>query len=244
MTAPNQASPSTSASNAPAPGAGSSSDKKISIFIVDDHPLVRQGLAQIINAESDMQVCGEAEDAARALHLVQGKNPDLVIVDISLRGNNGLELIKNIKALQHNLPILVFSMHDETIYAQRALRAGARAYVMKQESADKIITAIRRIMSGDIYVSNRVADQVLHQMVNGSGDPSGSPIDRLSDRELEVIQLIGSGLSTREIAASLNLSVKTIESHRAHIKEKLNLRNATELVQFSVQWVEQENARG
>jgi len=226
---------------APRPG---SSEKKTAVFIVDDHPLVRQGLAQVINGETDMMVCGEAEDAPKALHLVNTKDPDLVIVDISLRGNNGLELIKNIKALKHNLPILVFSMHDETVYAQRALRAGARAYVMKQESADKIVTAIRRIMSGDIYVSNRVADQVLHQLVNGSGDPSGSPVDRLSDRELEVIQLIGRGLSTREIASSLNLSVKTIESHRAHIKEKLNLRNATELVQFSVQWVEQENARG
>jgi len=217
--------------------------KKISIFLVDDHPLVRQGLGQVIGAEFDMVICGEAESAAKALHGIEVKKPDLVIVDISLRGNNGLELIKNIKAIHHNLPILVFSMHDECVYAQRALRAGARAYVMKQESADKIIMAIRRIMSGDIYVSNRVADQVLHQLVNGGGDPAGSPVDRLSDRELEVIQLIGRGLSTREIASSLNLSVKTIESHRAHIKEKLNLRNATELVQFSVQWVEQENSR-
>lgn len=228
----------------PIPPKPLSTDKKVAVFIVDDHPLVRQGLAQVINGETDMMVCGDAEDAPKALHAVNAKNPDLVIVDISLRGNNGLELIKNIKALKHNLPILVFSMHDETVYAQRALRAGARAYVMKQESADKIVTAIRRIMSGDIYVSNRVADQVLHQLVNGATDPGGSPVDRLSDRELEVIQLIGRGLSTREIASSLNLSVKTIESHRAHIKEKLNLRNATELVQFSVQWVEQENARG
>lgn len=241
----NERSPTPARVPAPTPARPTSTaEKKISVFIVDDHPLVRQGLAQVINAEPDMTVCGEAEDAPKALHLVNIKDPDLVIVDISLRGNNGLELIKNIKALKHNLPILVFSMHDETVYAQRALRAGARAYVMKQESADKIVTAIRRIMSGDIYVSNRVADQVLHQLVNGSGDPGGSPVDRLSDRELEVIQLIGRGLSTREIASSLNLSVKTIESHRAHIKEKLNLRNATELVQFSVQWVEQENARG
>lgn len=244
MTTPSPGNQPAGAVRTPASSPAPSSEKKISVFIVDDHPLVRQGLTQVIGAESDMHVCGEAEDAAKALHLVQTKNPDLVIVDISLRGNNGLELIKNIKALQHDLPILVFSMHDETIYAQRALRAGARAYVMKQESADKIVTAIRRIMGGDIYVSNRVADQVLHQLVNGGGDPTGSPIDRLSDRELEVIQLIGRGLSTREIASSLNLSVKTIESHRAHIKEKLNLRNATELVQFSVQWVEQENARG
>ncbi|MGH8021036.1 MAG: response regulator [Opitutaceae bacterium] len=226
-----------------APAQSSTGAKKISIFLVDDHPLVRQGLGQVIGAETDMAICGEAETAAKALSGIDAKKPDLVIVDISLRGNNGLELIKNIKAIHHNLPILVFSMHDETVYAQRALRAGARAYVMKQESADKIILAIRRIMSGDIYVSNRVADQVLHQLVSGGGDPAGSPVDRLSDRELEVIQLIGRGLSTREIAGSLNLSVKTIESHRAHIKEKLNLRNATELVQFSVQWVEQENSR-
>lgn len=218
--------------------------KKVQVYVVDDHPLVRQGLGQVINAEADMTVCGESDDAAKALHGITVKNPDLVIVDISLRGNNGLELIKNIKAIRHNIPVLVFSMHDETVYAQRALRAGARAYVMKQESADKIITAIRRIMNGDIYVSNRVADQVLHQLVSGGGDTSTSPVDRLSDRELEVIQLIGRGLSTREIASTLNLSVKTIESHRAHIKEKLNLRNATELVQFSVQWVEQENSRG
>lgn len=244
MSAPTSAKKTSVDSESTVTASKDSSDKKISIFIVDDHPLVRQGLAQIINAEADMKVCGEAEDAPKALQAVDRQKPDLIIVDISLRGNNGLELIKNIKALQHNVPILVFSMHDETVYAQRALRAGARAYVMKQESADKIITAIRRIMSGDIYVSNRVADQVLHQLVNGGGDPGGSPVDRLSDRELEVIQLIGRGLSTREIAASLNLSVKTIESHRAHIKEKLNLRNATELVQFSVQWVEQENAQG
>jgi DNA-binding NarL/FixJ family response regulator len=243
MSTPTPADKTTADSKSAAPSGKDSAANKISIFIVDDHPLVRQGLAQIINGESDMYVCGEAEDAPKALQAVEKHQPNLIIVDISLRGNNGLELIKNIKALQHNVPILVFSMHDETVYAQRALRAGARAYVMKQESADKIITAIRRIMTGDIYVSNRVADQVLHQLVNGGGDPGGSPVDRLSDRELEVIQLIGRGLSTREIAATLNLSVKTIESHRAHIKEKLNLRNATELVQFSVQWVEQENAR-
>jgi DNA-binding NarL/FixJ family response regulator len=222
----------------------SSVPKKTAVFVVDDHPLVRQGLGQIINAEPDMTVCGEAEDSAKALHGISTRNPDLVIVDISLRGNSGLELIKSIKAIRHTLPVLVFSMHDETVYAQRALRAGARAYVMKQESADKIIAAIRRVMKGEIYVSNRVADQVLHQMVAGGANPTESPVDRLSDRELEVIQMIGRGRSTREIASALNLSVKTIESHRAHIKEKLNLRNATELVQFSVQWVEKEDTTG
>ncbi len=210
------------------------------IYIVDDHPLVRQGLAQIIEKEADMEVCGEAENSPGAMKGVGETNPDVVIVDISLQGNNGLELIKNIKAVYENIPILVFSMHDETIYAQRALRAGAKAYVMKKEPSTKIVDAIHRITKGEIFVSPSVADQVLHQIVNGPNNVSTSPIDRLTDRELEVVQLIGRGLSTREIADSLNLSVKTIESHRAHVKEKLNLRNATELVQFSVQWVDQQ----
>lgn len=212
------------------------------VFIVDDHPLVRQGLTQIIGGQEDFEVCGEAEDSSSAMRGIDNTNPDVVIVDISLQGNNGLELIKNVKAIHEKLPILVFSMHDESIYAQRALRAGAKAYVMKKESSDKIVEAIRKILKGEIYVSPRVADQVLHQIVNGPSNASASPVDRLTDRELEVVQLIGRGLSTREIAESLHLSVKTIESHRAHVKEKLNLRNATELVQFSVQWVDQQDS--
>ncbi len=210
------------------------------IYIVDDHPLVRQGLSQIVANEADMEICGEAEDSPTAMKGVGDANPDAIIVDISLKGNNGLELIKNLKAIHENIPILVFSMHDETIYAQRALRAGAKAYVMKKESPSKVVEAIRKILKGEIYVSPSVADQVLHQIVNGPGNVSTSPVDRLTDRELEVVQLIGRGLSSREIAESLHLSVKTIESHRAHVKEKLNLRNATELVQFSVQWVDQQ----
>ncbi len=212
----------------------------IRVFIVDDHPLVRQGLTQIIGGQEDFEVCGEAEDSSSAMRGIENHKPDVVIVDISLQGNNGLELIKNLKAIHEKLPILVFSMHDESIYAQRALRAGAKAYVMKKESSEKIIEAIRKILKGEIYVSPRVADQVLHQIVNGPSNSAASPVDRLTDRELEVVQLIGRGLSTREIAESLHLSVKTIESHRAHVKEKLNLRNATELVQFSVQWVDQQ----
>jgi len=211
------------------------------IYIVDDHPLVRQGLSQVINNEEDMEICGEAEDAPETMKGVGPANPDVIIVDISLRANNGLELIKNLKAIHENIPILVFSMHDESIYAQRALRAGAKAFVMKKESPTKVVEAIRCIIKGEIYVSPSVADQVLHQIVNGPNNAaSTSPIDRLTDRELEVVQLIGRGLSSREIAESLNLSVKTIESHRAHVKEKLNLRNATELVQFSVQWVDHQ----
>lgn len=210
------------------------------IYIVDDHPLVRQGLTQIVANETDMEICGEAEDSPAAIRGVGEANPDAIIVDISLKGANGLELIKNLKAIHEDIPILVFSMHDETIYAQRALRAGAKAYVMKKESPSKVVDAIRKIIQGEIYVSPSVADQVLHQIVNGPGNVSTSPVDRLTDRELEVVQLIGRGLSSREIAESLHLSVKTIESHRAHVKEKLSLRNATELVQFSVQWVDRQ----
>jgi len=190
--------------------------------------------------EADMEICGEAEDSPAAIRGVGEANPDAIIVDISLKGANGLELIKNLKAIHEDIPILVFSMHDETIYAQRALRAGAKAYVMKKESPSKVVDAIRKIIQGEIYVSPSVADQVLHQIVNGPGNVSTSPVDRLTDRELEVVQLIGRGLSSREVAESLHLSVKTIESHRAHVKEKLSLRNATELVQFSVQWVDQQ----
>ena len=218
-------------------------ERKINIFLVDDHPLIRKGLSQLLGQEENMQICGEAENVPTALKGISQTGPDLVIADISLPGNNGLELIKNIKALYPHLKVLVFSMHDEIVYAQRALRAGAQAYIMKQEDVEKIKVAIRRIMGGDIYVSQKVSDQLLHQIVNGTASSSQSPVDRLSDRELEVVQSIGNGLSTREIAGSLNVSVKTIESHRAHIKGKLNLKNATELVQFSVQWVEQENSK-
>lgn len=213
---------------------------KTGIFVVDDHPLIRQGLAQLINREPDMYVCGDAEDAQRALKGIAARKPDLVIVDISLQGNNGIELTKSIKALHKGLRVMVLSMHDEDVYAQRVLRAGANAYLMKQEAPEKVIEAIRRTLRGDIYVSEKVGAQILHQIVNGN-DSYRSPIDQLSDRELEIIQLIGEGKATREIAANLNVSVKTVESHRAHIKEKLNLKNASELVQYCVQWVEREN---
>lgn len=215
---------------------------KTRVFLVDDHPLVRTGIAQLINKEPDMQVCGEAEDAPEALRGLSATNPDLVTVDISLRGYNGIELIKNIKSLHPQLPILVLSMHEEGVYAQRALRAGALAYVMKQEAPDKVLLAIRRILKGDIYVSEKVGVQMLHQIVNGGANPRASPVDRLSDRELEVTQLIGEGRTTREIASYLNVSVKTIESHRANIKDKLGLKNGPELIKFCVQWVEQQIA--
>lgn len=218
-------------------------DGKTKVFLVDDHPLMRQGVAQLIDSQTDMMVCGEAEDATSALRGIERTQPDAAIIDISLRGTNGIELIKNLKALYRFLPILVLSMHDEAVYAQRVLRAGALGYVMKQEAADKVVAALRRIMSGEIYVNERVGSQMLHQALTGRGKPNGSPIDRLSDRELEVIQAIGQGKATREIALDLNVSVKTIESHRAHIKDKMGLKNASELVKFSVQWVENEMRR-
>ncbi len=215
--------------------------RKIKIFIVDDHALMRRGLADLVNNEEDLAVCGEAEDAPTALSGVSKTSPDLLIADMSLRGSSGIELIKNVKVLHPDLPILVLSMHDENIYAQRVLRAGAKAYVMKQDAAERVLQAIRKILKGEIYVSERVGTQMLQQIVRGRSPAESSPVDRLSDRELEVVQLIGRGRTTREIAKSLNVSIKTIESHRAHLKEKLDLKNATELVQFCVQWVEQEN---
>ncbi|PTY08321.1 DNA-binding response regulator [Opitutaceae bacterium EW11] len=215
---------------------------KTRIFIVDDHPLLRRGLAELINREPDMVFIGEAEDSPSAMKAITQIKPDLVIVDISLKGYNGIELIKNIKAFDSKIQVLVLSMHDESVYAMRVLKAGAKAYVMKQEVVDKVMEAVRRIRAGKVFVSERVASRMLDQVVVG-GDPApDSPVDLLSDRELEIVNMIGSGLPTREIAAKLHISIKTVESHRARIKEKLNLQNAIQLVQFCVRWVE-EGAR-
>ena len=212
---------------------------KTRIFIVDDHPLLRRGLAELINQEADKTFCGEAEDSPTAMKLISQVKPDLVIVDISLKGYNGIELIKNIKAFDPKIQILVLSMHDESVYAMRVLRAGAKAYVMKQEVVDKVMEAVRRIRAGKVFVSERVASRMLDQVVVG-GDPApDSPVDLLSDRELEIVNMIGSGQPTREIAAKLHISIKTVESHRARIKEKLSLQNAIQLVQFCVRWVEE-----
>jgi DNA-binding NarL/FixJ family response regulator len=215
---------------------------KTRIFIVDDHALIRRGLATLIGAEADMEVCGQAEDAATALNQIIKIQPDLIIVDISLKGNSGLELIKNIKAFSPKIQILVLSMHHESIYALRVLKAGARAYVMKQDVVNKVIDAVRRIRNGQLYVSDEVANQMLNRLVSGETADDASPVAGLSDRELEIVNLIGHGMLTREIAAQLHVSIKTIETHRAHIKDKLNLRNATQLVQFCVRWVEENNA--
>jgi DNA-binding NarL/FixJ family response regulator len=216
------------------------SPKKIKdrLLLVDDHPIVRQGLAEMINQEHDLMVCGTAEDVHKALEAIDRIKPDLVIADISLKGSNGIELLKNIKIRHPRMLVLVLSMHDESLYAVRALRAGAAGYIMKQEATEKVLTAIRHVLTGEIYLSEKMEKKMMHQLVGGRTARTGSPIEDLSDRELEVFGLIGQGHGTRQIAEELHLSIKTIESHRAHIKEKLNLKNATELVQHAIQWRE------
>ena len=209
---------------------------KKTVFVVDDHPIVRQGLALLINQESDLAVCGEAEEMHSALSAIQVVIPDILIVDISLNGPDGLELLKNIRLTAPRLPVLILSMHDESIYAERALRAGANGYIMKQEATDKVLVALRRILNGEIYVSDRIANSMLRHYVRGVNPSEHSSISELTDRELEVFRLIGEGQGTRQIAKGLHLSVKTVESYQAHIKEKLSLRSARELVQHAVQW--------
>lgn len=211
---------------------------KARIVIVDDHPIMRQGLMLLINHQKDLTVCAQAEDSSQAMKAAKTMDPDMAIVDISLKEENGVELIKDMKIHYPDIPVLALSMHDESLYAERVLRAGAKGYVMKQQATEKVITAIRKVLSGQIYLSDKMAAKMVIKLVGGSGSDVGdSPIDRLSDRELEVFLLIGKGYGTREIAERLHLSVKTIETYRSHIKEKLNLAGATELLQYAIQWV-------
>jgi DNA-binding NarL/FixJ family response regulator len=206
------------------------------IFIVDDHPIVRQGLALLINRESDLDVCGDAEEANSALRRIEELKPDLIVLDISLSGPDGLDLLKTIRTRDANLPVLILSMLDEMLYAERALSAGANGYIMKQEATERVLVAIRRILDGEIYLSDRMANRMLHRFVGGNQAAEQSPIAGLTDRELEVFRLIGEGHGTRQIAEQLCISVKTVESYQAHIKEKLSLKNARELVQRAIQW--------
>jgi DNA-binding NarL/FixJ family response regulator len=225
------------------PPAKAPPDRKNRILIVDDHPLFRHGIGDLINAEADMEVCGEADNAPTALERIRQMKPDLVTVDISLRGANGIELLKSIKAENSGLPLLVLSMHDESLYALRALRAGARGYIMKQEALDRVMCAIRQVLRGDLYVSPAMSGRMIEEFVQGGTGGSGSAIaDKLTDRELEILQLIGQGHGVRQIAQELNLSAKTVETHRAHVKEKLNFQSARELARFAVQWVDQQGA--
>jgi len=210
------------------------------ILIVDDHPLVRAGFAQLIGDCPDLEVCGEAADMADALKQVDATAPDLAIIDLSLSGGSGLDLIEHIKARNKNILMLVASMHDETLYAERVLAAGARGYINKQEAQESIIQAIRQVLSGKVYLSQHMTDRLLSGMVDANREKRA--LDRLSNRELQVFELIGQGVATSQMAEQLNRSVKTIETHQAHIKKKLSLGSAHELTQRAIRWVmEQDN---
>jgi len=208
-----------------------------SVFLVDDHPLVREWLSQLIQREDDLAMCGEAEDTQEALQKIEETKPDIVVADISLKNSHGLELVKDLQVRLPLLPVLVLSMHDESLYAERVLRAGAKGYITKQEATKKILQAIRQVLSGQIYISEKMASRMVHKMVLGRSESQKSPIERLTDRELEVFQLIGRGQGTRRIAGELHLGIKTVESYRARIKEKLKLEDGTQLLQHAIQWV-------
>lgn len=205
------------------------------ILIVDDHPLVRAGLAQLIGDSPDLEICGEAGDMAEALRQVDELQPDLAIIDLSLAGGSGLDLIERVKSRNRDILMLVASMHDETLYAERVLAAGARGYINKQEAQERIILAIRRVLGGKVYLSERMTERLLSGMVDANSDKRD--IDSLSNRELQVFELIGEGVPTTRIAEQLNLSTKTIETHQAHIKKKLGLDSAHELTQRAIRWV-------
>ena len=216
---------------------------KTRILIVDDHPMMRQGLAQLVNNEPDLAVCCEVENAHQALAAIDKDPPDLVLADITLPDKSGIELIKDIQAINPGLAVLVISMHDESLYAERVLRAGGRGYIMKHEGGKKLMEAIRQVLSGKIYVSEKMSARILESF-SGRRSPGAdkSSVENLTDREFEVFQLIGQGKGTRQIAEKLHLSVKTVEVHRVNIKTKLKLQSATELIRFAVRWVEGQAA--
>jgi len=212
------------------------------ILVVDDHPIFREGLLQSINRQPDLVVCGEAENAQQALNAVRTLKPDLVLVDISIPGKSGFELVKDIQALHPEAPVLVLSMHDESLYAERVLRAGARGYIMKQEQPKKLLEAIRQVLGGKTYVSEKIAARILDVFSGRRPLGGGLPLERLTDREFEVLHLIGSGKNSHEIAKELHLSVKTVDTHRTHLKEKLKLKSALQLTRYAVCWSEGSNA--
>ncbi len=219
--------------------------QKIKILLVDDHPLVREWLTNLINQRPDFQICGETGNAPEALRLIESIKPDIAIVDISLASGSGIELIKNIKAGQPDVAVLVLSMHDELLYAERALRAGAGGYIMKSEATQKVFQAIHSVLDGEIYVSDKVAALMAKKFIAGKSAKTSSSIEQLSDRELEVFQLLGRGYNTRQIADHLRVGFKTIQGYSARIKVKLNLTTATELLREAVRWQEgRENSGG
>jgi DNA-binding NarL/FixJ family response regulator len=217
--------------------------QKNKILIVDDHPLVREWLANLINEQADLRVCGEASNAPQAFQMIGVEKPDIVIVDISLEGGSGIELIKNIKAAHPDVAMIVLSMHDESLYAERALRAGARGYIMKREATKKILQAIRAVLGGKLYISDRISDAMAEKFVDGRPTTAVSPIEQLSDRELEVFQLLGRGYSTRQIADHLRVGFKTVQTYSARLKEKLKLDNATQLLHEAIRWQESQQTK-
>jgi len=213
------------------------------VLIVDDHPIVRQGLCRVLEHEEDLAVCGEAESARDARIAIKELKPDVVIADISLKQGDGIELVRDVRAHHPRLPILVLSMHDETIYAERMLSAGANGYIMKQAASDQFLISLRRVLDGNIYVSETVGNHMIQRFATGGTHQSANPIDRLSNREMQILHMIGRGMSTRETALALNLSIKTVESHRQRIKRKLNLTTGTQLVQYAINWFSGREAR-
>ncbi len=206
------------------------------IFIVDDHPLVREWLATLINQQSDLKVCGEAGSASEGIQLIPAAKPHVAVVDISMEGGSGIELIKDLKALCPEVAVIVLSMHDEGLYRERALRAGARGYVMKREATKTILQAIRCVLEGKLYLSDKLARKLAGELVEGKKAETASPVELLSDRELEVFQLLGRGLGTRQIAEEMHVSFRTVQTFSARIKEKLNLASATELLRVAMRW--------
>lgn len=214
---------------------------KKKVYIVDDHPLMRKGMAMTLQSNIEFDVCGQAESAEEAHSEILKLKPDAAVIDISLPGMNGIELVKNLLHQMPDLKILIVSRHDEELYAERALRAGAKGYLMKLEAGEVLVSAVRQVLNGNLYLSESIGNKLLMKLASGNSPKSDNPLDLLSDRELEVFELTGQGLSTREIGEKLHISVKTVESHRANIKEKLHLDTANELMRHAVRWVEESS---
>jgi len=206
------------------------------IFLVDDHPLVREGLTNLINEQDDLMVCGEAEDSAEAIAGIARTQPDIALIDISLKNESGLELVKNLESQSPLVALIVLSMHDEALYAERALRAGARGYVMKRESTKSVLTAIRRVLEGSVYVSERVVNSMARKLALSDKKSASSPVERLSDRELEIFRLLGQGRTTSQIAGDLHLSLKTVQAYCARAKEKFGVNSLGELIRAAIRW--------
>jgi DNA-binding NarL/FixJ family response regulator len=217
-------------------GSSSTETHKHRVFIVDDHPLVREGLTNLINGQNDLVVCGEAKDSAEAMEGIAKERPDVAVIDISLTNESGLELIKNLVKQFPQVAVVVLSMHDETLYAERALRAGARGYVMKHETSKNVLASIRRVLAGGVYVSERIVNRMALRLTSSRRAAARSPVERLSDRELEIFRLLGQGRSPSEIAGDLNLSLKTVQAYCARAKEKFGVTSLTELLRAAIQW--------